>query len=290
MLKAIASTFYFLLSATMRIHFVSFATSAFRPRQRLLELSAKHVGKADFIHTWNPKRLAASGYISRHAELFPESVGFGWYSWKPYIIQKTLETAADGDLVVYQDVGRRGMILTTHALSFWNDYLDNAGQPCIPGVEIPGWGPNRKWTKKYAFDGLGLQSEKFLECPQIQASWSAWKNCPISITFIAEWATACANLDLVGGQLPNGREAEHKDFIEHRWDQSLLTLLAKKHELIGLKYPESPHIGFNDKSCNEWMKVLGAEQLNQITSLFLNFLACFYSLIEYTMKRISKLI
>jgi len=237
-----------------RIHFVSFATPAFRPRQWLLAASARRIGSADVIHSWNPRRLAKDGFLKLHADLFPGSIGFGWYAWKPYIIHQTLLGAADGDLVIYQDVGRREPILITHRLDFWFEFLDSTGRYCIPGVEIPWWGPNKLWTKKLAFENLGLDQPEHREKPQVQASWSVWKRCPSSLEFTRKWAELCSQRELVGGGLPGGPESECHGFKEHRWDQSLLTLLLSKHALPALVDVRLPVQGFNEKSANDWME------------------------------------
>ena len=271
---------------TPRIHFVSFSTPSFRPRQWFLERSALHAGGADVIHSWNPTRLDQDGFTDRHADLFPGSKGFGWYAWKPHIIHRTLDLANDGDLVIYQDVGRRDPILITSPLGFWNAYLDQIHQECIPGVEIPWWGPNRCWTKKYAFDALRMNQSADRDKPQIQASWSVWKKCPASVSFTQEWAALSTRRDLIGGELPNGLTGECPDFKEHRWDQSLLTLLARRNQLQPLVGLTQPEIGFDEKSCSAWMERLGA--ITAPTSSGLRAMVSAYILLESTAKILFK--
>lgn len=174
------------------------------------------------------------GFPERHADLFPGSVGFGWYAWKPYLIHRTLLAANTGDLVVYQDVGRREPLLIGRPLAHWHDVLDRHGSHCIAGVSIPEFGPNRLWTKASVFRHLGLQDSRYKDEPQIQASWSVWRKCPASLSFVAEWAHLCANRSLVGGELENGLAGETGGFREHRWDQSILTLLAMRDSLPAL--------------------------------------------------------
>jgi hypothetical protein len=264
----------------MAIHFVSFATPSFRPRQWMLERSAKWLGMADVIHSWNPSRLAVDSFTTRHADLFPGSKGYGWYAWKPYIIQQALLAADEGDLIIYQDVGRREPILVLHRLSFWQDYLKELQQECVPGVLIPWWGPNRLWTKQQTLTELGMDEARFRDCPQVQASWSVWQKCPESSDFLAEWRRLCAKRDLISGDLPHGRENECEGFIEHRWDQSLLTLLVVARALKPLASHKSPTPGFHDKSCDEWMRSLGAKPApTSVLAMFL-FARWFYKGLE----------
>jgi hypothetical protein len=269
---------------TPRIHFVSFATPSFRPRQWMLERSAKWLGKADVIHSWNPARLAADGFTTRHADLFPGSKGYGWYAWKPYIIQQALRSADDGDLIIYQDVGRREPILVRHRLSFWLDYLNEHQQECVPGVLIPWWGPNRLWTKQQTLAELDMDEPRFRDCPQVQASWSVWRKCPESIEFIKEWTDLSTRRSLIGGELSEGLEGECPGFVEHRWDQSLLTLLTWKNGLkpISSLHQASPEI--NEKSCDAWMVRLGATCESIICSIGINLVSTLYIHLEKFVK------
>lgn len=271
-----------------RIHFVTFATPSFRPRQWLLECSARKIGRADAIHTWNPARLEKDGFLTRHPALFPGSKGFGWYAWKPYIILQTLAGANDGDLVIYQDVGRREPVLISGPLEFWHRHLEETRQSCIPGVEIPWWGPNRIWTKKQAFESLGLDHPEHWEKPQVQASWSVWRKCPATLAFVGEWAALCTERNLVGGELPSGIGGECPGFREHRWDQSLLTLLTWRDHLQPLGGLARPLAGFNEKSCAAWAERLHGKGRQFPETLWLQFAAHAYIRFESAAKILFK--
>ena len=255
----------------------------------MLELSAKHLGEADIIHTWSPKRLKQDGFLQRHADLFPYSKGFGWYAWKPYIIFQTMYAAAEGDLIVYQDVGRREPILIRHPLGFWNSYLDEHKLHCIPGVLIPWWGPNRIWTKRHTLAALGLDQPSYKECPQVQASWSVWRKCPETLRFLQEWSNLCQRRDIVSGDLPNGIAGECPGFIEHRWDQSLLTLLTLRDNLKAIDSMLSPDPHINEKSCDDWMKRLGQSTSFSTTYLLLRIASLVYAQLEIWPRRVGRI-
>ena len=273
----------------MRIHFVTFATNAFRPRQCMLEASARHAGGADVIHTWSPRRLGKDGFLARHADLFPASKGYGWYAWKPYIIHQALLQAEDGDLIIYQDVGRKDPILITHRLEFWFRFLESTGRNCVPGVEIPWWGPNRNWTKRHAFRELGMEEPRYLDCSQVQASWSIWLACTKTRAFVREWSDLCKRRDLVDGELIEGKANEYPDFSEHRWDQSLLTLLTKRDDLKPITTIDNPIDGFNEKSCDDWMKRFGEPASFSLTTRLLKIASLAYSKVEIWPRRAGRI-
>ena len=266
-----------------QIHLVTFATPAFCVRQWLLNQSARHFGRVDRLHIWTKSRLAKSGFISSNAELFPNSKGFGWYAWKPWVILQALRQANEGDLVIYQDVGRREPVLISRTLENWNDFLTQHGYPCIAGVRIPDWGPNRLWTKKTVFHKLGLLGQQYEDAPQVQASWSLWRKNHNSVAFVNEWASLCQSLTLVGGQLEHGLEGEVPGFHEHRWDQSLLTMLTLRDNIPTLNLSDRRSPLLNDKSIDSYSK------LSHSTLGFIPFrlLVSLYYLSERAAKRLT---
>jgi len=237
-----------------RVHFVTFATPAFRIRQGWLNCSARWFGKVDRLHVWTKARLAGDGFPDRHAELFPNSIGFGWYAWKPYIILRALDEAATDDLVIYQDVGRREPVVISRSLREWDGFLSERGWSCVAGLRIPEWGANRLWTKRNVFEAMGLDGARYAEAAQVQASWSVWRKCPKTLAFVREWAGLCQRLELVGGQLENGADGEVPGFHEHRWDQSLLTLLALRENMPVLDPSACRNAGLNTKSIDSFAK------------------------------------
>jgi len=255
-----------------KVHFVTFATPGFRVRQWLLNRSARWFGGVDVLDVWTKARLAEDGFLARHPELFVNSKGFGWYAWKPYVILQALQQADEGDLVIYQDTGRREPVLISRSLREWDAYLTENNFPCIAGVSIPNWGPNRLWTKRSVFKSMGLQGERYENSPQVQASWSVWRKGPQAESLVAEWTQLCQRLDLVGGQLEHGPAAEVPGFHEHRWDQSLLTLLVMREHLPVLDCATRPSPVSNEKSIDSFSRipraVLAFKQFARLARLY----------------------
>jgi hypothetical protein len=253
------------------IHFVNLATKSFRLRQLLLNLSARWCGRVDHVHAWNERRLENDGFIKKHSELFPNSKGFGWYAWKPYIILKTLQHADEGDLVIYQDVGRQKPVLIKGPLIDWDQFLNSRKIDCVPGVLIPEWGANRLWTKPEVFRELKLSESVYFDSPQIQASWSVWRKTSVTVNFVAEWADLCSQLRLVGSRTDDAAQADASEFNEHRWDQSLLTILTLRNRLAPLNSSDLITPGSDKKIISHFMpngakslRTLGIEAVSYI--------------------------
>lgn len=264
------------------IHFITFATPKFRVRQLFLDYSARWFGGANKIHSWTKRRLKDDGFIARHPELFSNSKGFGWYSWKPYVILKALNAAEEGDLIIYQDVGRRDPVMISKDLHEWDHYLTDNELTCLAGVLIPAWGPNHQWTKPSVFKTLNLMGNFYENSPQVQASWSIWRKCTASEKFVNEWAKLCQNVELVGGQLSPADDLIPESFVEHRWDQSILTMLALRDSLPTLEAARA-RAKTNEKSIDSF----GITPVATPLLVFFKFLARCYLILETSCKNVK---
>ena len=98
------------------------------------------------------------------------------------------------------------------------------------GVSVPQFGPNKKWIRRECIEHFNC-NKNTLEAAQIQATFSMWVKTRITMNAIKEWEMCCRNIKLVADPEGYEKETQHADFQVHRHDQSILTLIARKHEL-----------------------------------------------------------
>jgi hypothetical protein len=244
----------------MRIHLVTFATPRFRHRQLLLGWSALANRVVDSVTHWTPQALLAAGFKSKCPRIELNERGSGFYAWKPFIIQKKLAEAPEGDIVFYCDVGRTFPYkLLKGSLRFFLDWLENHQQSVIPGVKIPWNGPMSKWTKRDAFAAMGMDLPQIHAASPIQASFSFWINNLDSKKIIEEWMNLSAQRQLISDDSSVMGLPELPGFHEHRHDQSLLSLVCLKHgfkgmnlgkeePMIDVKHPSDVAKFFGDES------------------------------------------
>ena len=88
----------------MTISLVTYARNLgncpFEQNQQKLNESALFVG-FDKIFAWNRQKLLDNGF----SQYLDSTIGDGYWSWKPFIILKTLQENPD-DVMVYWDVGQ----------------------------------------------------------------------------------------------------------------------------------------------------------------------------------------
>ena len=144
----------------------------------------------------------------------------------PVLILEKLNAVADGDFVVYWDCGRGNGFRFLRAVDPLLKWADSLGDGAIPGVSVPQYGPNAKWTKRDCFVYMDCDNERFWQHPQIQATYSVWKKTRATTDFVATWLRYCGDPRIIT-DAPNTCGLNNRPgFVEHRWDQSVLTNLV----------------------------------------------------------------
>jgi hypothetical protein len=159
----------------------------------------------------------------RHKEFFERHPrGNGYWLWKPYLIWKTLCSLSEGDILVYADAGcsfnSKGKVLLC-------EWIGSLPQRPLGMLLFESWHFECKWTKKDVF--LKLNATQFKDRKQIAATYQLIRVSKETIQFYKElYDTLCdyTLLDDSASKAPN-----YPEFIEHRHDQSCLSLLARKY-------------------------------------------------------------
>ena len=156
--------------------------------------------------------------------------GYGCWIWKPYILKKKVETLKNGDIVMYLDGGCE---FDTKKTNLLKDFLEKVKSEYIIGTQCGnenGGLLEKYWTKADLFHFLGVNEPRFLETPQRQGGTLLFYLNDQTRNLINEWYNvACCyhNID----DSPS-IEKNVVNFQEHRHDQSIFSLLSKKHNLF----------------------------------------------------------
>ena len=175
--------------------------------------------------------MADTEFWEKHKDFFEKyPKGYGYWLWKPYIQHKLLQRLDEGDIVVYADAGCE---LRPKRISRMREYFDmiNNSDKGIVGITL-GF-DERHWTKMDVFQQL--ECRQFIEDKyQIIATAFVYKKCANTVAIMEEWYRHSCNYHLITDHesvLPNAQ-----GFIEHRHDQSLFSLLMKKHGFIQIGF------------------------------------------------------
>lgn len=161
--------------------------------------------------------------------------GGGYYIWKPYIIEQTLKLMNDGDLLFYLDSGC-SIKNNAKAKETYKEYIRclieeipiltclTAKTPRIAGykrfIEY-------QWTKMDLFDYLN--AHKFKDEIQICSGFIGIRKCEESLSFIEKWKNIMRVQGCHMAKDSPSIKPNYPGFVEHRHDQSVLSLLVRIH-------------------------------------------------------------
>jgi hypothetical protein len=209
----------------------TFGTQKWYNAKANLIQSAKQFG-LDGAADFNETKIEQSFYEENKA-IFLNPRGFGYWLWKPYIILKTFEQLNNGDMVLYSDSGSIivNQINDLFEICQQNEGIllfDNRdGTPTENDIWI-----NKHWTKTDCFVLMDCDTEKYTEGNQVDACYQIYQKNSKSIEFVQEYLKYCKNIHIVS-DFPSmtNKRPNYTCFRDHRHDQSVLSLLAIKHNV-----------------------------------------------------------
>jgi hypothetical protein len=149
--------------------------------------------------------------------------GYGYWLWKSYIIQKTMQNMNEGDILLYLDCGCE---LSSNRLEQLTQCFEIVKRDKLMYTLTC---TERDWNKMDLLVKLDMNKDIYLNVPQRQAGAILFLVCKETIQLVNEWYTlACDyhNIDDSPSIIPN-----FPSFREHRHDQSIFSLLTKKYDL-----------------------------------------------------------
>jgi len=149
--------------------------------------------------------------------------GFGYWLHKPLTILTFLEQNPNASIVVYLDAGSE-ISVTPRSIEIFNQYVQSAkatGAVCFQLDNL-----ERAWNK------ADLVKYSEIDLPHLNSGQIAGGHLILERNFAFELCNAWLMIMRINDyklldDTPSER-AEHPDFIEHRHDQSILSLLIKK--------------------------------------------------------------
>lgn len=219
---------------------MSFGSNSFLNAVNRLEREAKKSKYFDSVTIYTEETIKKILNANKNDQIFMQenSKGYGFWIWKPIIIWEMLKKIKKDDLLVYLDSGCEINFKSTKAREKYSKYIlmtkknnslffDN-GQKII------------RWTKRMLLEELKV-TEEVSASNQIQAGCFFLKKNYDNINLIDRWLYYCRLdnyrlLDETSGEL-----SEHKEFIQHRHDQAILSLLVSSKVKI-LKDETTPEL------------------------------------------------
>lgn len=204
---------------------INFSDANFSKLRRLNTTTAKWFGGVDEVREFSPRDIDPDFYNANKA-ILKQKRGSGYWLWKPYFIKRTLESCELGDYIFYCDSGAIYINTIDHLIStmcLHNDDLMLFESPLI----------ERQWTNEYLINSFGMQDSKEINENQLIGGYILLKKTENTVAFINEFLELCQKEDFITDVMTEDKD----EAINHRHDQSILSLLAKKRGIKPYKDP-----------------------------------------------------
>jgi hypothetical protein len=182
-------------------------------------------------------------FKTENQRILKERRGVGYWLWKPYFVDRLIWTMSETDVLFYADAG-----------SYFVQRMDpifDAIQKDSNGVlafNMSGGHTEKHWTKRDVFRTIGAESPEYTDTPQRMASFMVFRGTAFAKALVREYLNLCCNPHLVTDD-PNVDGWVEPGFQDNRHDQSIWSVLTKKHRVATL--PDPTQWGLHHKETTE---------------------------------------
>lgn len=198
------------------IYVITYADEKYKATQNYNEKTAYRYG-ADVVYKFGLNDIEKD-FKEKNQDILAAPKGNGYWLWKPYFIYKVLKECKEGDWIIYTD----SSLYFNRNIQRYVDKLTGENKNFV--VQRSKF-PEKQFTKADVIYALGCEEDRYLNSGQLSAGVILLQNCDENKALIAEWLKYAQDKRLISDEtfLENCEE-----FIAHRHDQSILSLLCKK--------------------------------------------------------------
>jgi hypothetical protein len=209
-------------------YYINYADAKFSKQQKFSLNMAKKNGRFNSVKGYFYNDIDRKFYSS-NKKILDMPRGAGYWLWKPYFIKKKLSEINNGDYLFYSDSG--AFFLSSVDILIEELEKHNQDIMCFELSSI-----ESQYTKKELFLKMGCDDEYYKTSNQIMSTFHLIRKTSFSIKFYNNFLKYCCDeVNLTDKHDKSVKQSD--DFIEHRHDQSILSLLYKKNNLRPFKDP-----------------------------------------------------
>lgn len=209
-----------------KVH-VAFANEKFLKSLNILQETSLSVGDVDEFVRYGPEDLKKDNFWNENQKILKEPLGAGYWIWKPFIILDAMSRLDDGDIVLYTDAGMK--VLSSLSPLFEITKLSKDNRMLFAESWFYGSHLHSQYTKRDCFVLMGLDAPQYWSERCLSAAFHVWMKTPKNIDFLQQWQGYLKDSRIVTYE-PNACGLPNlPDYIDHRHDQAVLSLLSLKH-------------------------------------------------------------
>ena len=172
---------------------------------------------------------------------------YGYACWKPYIIKKYFDELPNESILQYSDIGCHFNHIGIERLK---DYVEicERKNALVFQYRMPDWYKkyeNYKFQEYFEYEYTKAETLNYMSVEKdlkILNSQQVWSGCffikknDFGEKILSEWLNLSEVDDIIDDN--ESKMANHKNFKEHRHDQSLFSIICKKNNIFSLSASE----------------------------------------------------
>lgn len=209
---------------------INYANESFQKAQKLNLETALQWG-ADKVIGYTPEDMDEE-FREKNKEILSAKKGNGYYLWKPYFLKKAYQELKDGDYLIYTDAGS----VYVNKIQYLIDCMEREKVDLMVfSLELEML--ERKYNKRDALILMGCDSTEYTDTPQSIGGYVVMKKSPFVENFLKEDLEYAQDPRIITEQDNTQGLPDYDDFVVHRHDQAVWSLMVKKHKLKRFRDP-----------------------------------------------------
>lgn len=209
---------------------VNYADKKFQRAQKLNSKTARQWG-ADRVIEYGPQDIDEV-FRRRNQEILDTPRGGGYYLWKPYFYRKAYDELGEGDYLVYIDSGA----VYVNKIQYLIDCMEREKVPLMI-FSLEQERIEKGNTKRDAFVLTGCDEVRYTDTPQSVGGYFVCKRAPVVEAYLDEVLRYAQDIRIISDKPNVMGLPDYKEFVDHRHDQSVISLMSKKYEFKRFRDP-----------------------------------------------------
>jgi len=220
----------------MTIIFTSFAGGNLNYRlaaKRIREeaISSKFFDKVCVYDDLSPS-CGLADFIEKNRPML-KMRGYAFWAWKPKLLLDIFDLSKHGDIICYADSGSQ---ISKFGLEIFNKNVTKCRENGALFFHMSEF-VEKNWNKRKLIEYLGeLENKQITDTPMIQATYFYLEVNIKNYELLKKWAelSVVNNFELINDDDSYGIKGAN--FVEHRHDQSILSILVKQQKYLSKEY------------------------------------------------------
>jgi hypothetical protein len=205
----------------MKKYLISYGDKKYALQKEFFEETAQSSGFFDVIKIFSPEDVSDK-YKSQVGDIINESIGGGYWLWKPYIIKTMLDEIEFDDILIYCDCG---CFINPAAGKRFDEYIELVKAATSGTVDFELSLSEYEFTKKEVFDYFDAD-DHIINSNQLMATVLIFRKCKPSMELVDEWYNTAIAAPFLFNNVLTMRQ--HFEFSACRNDQSVFSVIRKK--------------------------------------------------------------